>query len=94
MKWYKITLTSYELTQKLDQKIIKNFVQFMVKQGSPPGLAMHTYSSEYLSTEKMIYYFSSPDEYSIVLNNFLSEFQLAEVPEPKLNSLTTILGTL
>ncbi|HMN25520.1 MAG TPA: hypothetical protein PL018_15585 [Ignavibacteriaceae bacterium] len=93
MKWYKVTLLNFELSKQLDRKIIGDFIRFLIKQGSPPGLAMYTSTTENITLGEMHYYFSSPEELSILFNECLTGFHLREIPEPKINSLHTILGS-
>lgn len=92
LRWYKTILTEYDVRKNIDKGIIKDFIKLMVENNTPEGLAMFSGNLEQIIIEKQIYYFSIPDKYHLLLENWIEKNHLIEVPAPNLAELKPILG--
>jgi hypothetical protein len=90
MKWFKVHITTNDMLNNIDQKLIKNFLTFIIIENFPSGLAVHYSTSEFKSDSFI--YLSCPVKYLDKLINLLTNFRYEEILEPDPKTFNTVLG--
>jgi hypothetical protein len=90
MKWFKVHITTNDMLNNIDQKLIKNFLTFIIIENFPSGLAVH-YSTSEFKNDSFIY-LSCPEKYFDKMMDFFHNFRCEEILEPDPKTFKTVLG--
>ncbi len=90
MKWYHIRFTQSELAHHIDQKFIKEFVNFIHLSKSPSGLVL--YGLKFELDLGIAFFISTPIQFENELKKILSNYSAQISSRPNLNLLYPIAG--
>lgn len=90
MKWFKLHITTNDMLNNVDQKLIKKFLTFLIIENFPAGLAVHYSISDF--KDDTFIYLSSPDKYLDKMINLLTNYRYDEILEPDPKTFNTVLG--